>query len=86
MTKNALLAAVVGLVCYAQLDAADQSGVQRILDKYREVRPQADDLAIYELDWAPTLKAAQEEAAKQNRPIFLILVRNSFGNIAGGHC
>lgn len=86
MAKNTLFAAVVGIVCSAQLEAADRRDVERIMDKYRSIRPQATDLAIYELDWAPTLKAALVQAADQNRPIFLVLVRNSFGNLASGHC
>jgi hypothetical protein len=56
------------------------------LEKYRSVRPQEQDLAIYGLDWAPTLKDAKVRAAKEQRPIFLIVITNSFGNVYTGHC
>ena len=63
-----------------------QRDVQGVLDKYGAVRPKDADLAIYQLDWSPTLKAAKEKAAKGGRPIFLVLVLNSFGNVCSGHC
>ncbi|HKB42698.1 MAG TPA: hypothetical protein VKD72_40085 [Gemmataceae bacterium] len=73
--------------------AADQSGpqrqdaeVQKILDKYRSFRPGDKDLAIFQLDWVPTLKDARDKAAREKRPIFLVVVTNSFGNMYTGHC
>ncbi len=86
MTKKILLAAVAGVIGVAHVGAADQRDVGKIREKYHSVRPRATDLAIYELDWAPTLKAAREQAAEQERPIFLIFVTNSFGNGRSGHC
>jgi hypothetical protein len=65
---------------------ADQSDAKSALDKFRSVRPQPADLAIYQLDWMPTLKAAKERAAKEERPIFLVVVTNSFGDLSSGHC
>jgi hypothetical protein len=43
-------------------------------------------LAIFQLDWTPTLKDAKAKAAKERRPIFLIVVANSFGDMQSGHC
>jgi hypothetical protein len=60
--------------------------VQKILDKYRSFRPDDKELAIFQLDWAPTLKDAKEKSAKEKRPIFLLVVTNSFGNLYTGHC
>jgi hypothetical protein len=59
---------------------------QKILDKFQAARPDANALAIYQLDWAPTLKAAKEKAAKEARPILLMVVSNTFGDLYTGHC
>ena len=68
---------------HAQAPDADK---QRILDKYRLVRPNEKDLAIFQLDWVPTLKEARGRAAKERRPILLLVVMNSYGNLFTGHC
>lgn len=67
-------------------DAAKSADAQKILDKYQAIRPDADDLAIYGLDWMPSLRAAREKAAKEKRPILLMVVHNSYGNLYTGHC
>jgi hypothetical protein len=79
------LATLLVLAC-ATTAHAEPRDVENVLDKYRSIRPQDADLAIYQLDWTPTLKAAKERAAKENRPIFLVVVRNAFGDLASGHC
>ena len=66
--------------------ASKDADVQKVLDKYRSFRPDDKDLAIFQLDWMPTLKDAKEKAAKEQRPLFLIVVTNSFGNMYTGHC
>jgi hypothetical protein len=78
--------AFVAMVCVAGAQAADQHDVQSVLEKYGAVRPKDADLAIYQLDWSPTLKATKEKAAKEERPILLVVVLNSFGNVCSGHC
>ena len=65
---------------------AQAGDVRDILQKFKSIRPQDKDLALYGLDWAPTLRDAKARAAKEHRPIFLIVVTNSFGNIYTGHC
>ena len=60
--------------------------VRAVLTKYDSIRPHEKDLAIYRLDWAPNLKHANTRAAKESRPVFLIVVTNSFGNMYTGHC
>ena len=64
---------------------AKSSEVQKVLDKYRAVRPGARDLAWFSLDWATTLKEAKERAAKEKRPI-LFLHTNGRGNLYCGFC
>jgi RNA polymerase sigma factor (sigma-70 family) len=70
----------------ARQTAAVNEDVQKVLDKYRAARPDDKELAIFQLDWTPTLKDAKAKAAKDERPIFLIVVTNSFGNMHSGHC
>jgi hypothetical protein len=83
---NLLLAAVLAMAGVPPAHGADQSDVKRVLDRFHAVRPQAASLSLYQLDWLPTLKAAKEKAAKENRPIFLVVVTNSFGDLYTGHC
>ena len=65
---------------------APDGDVRTILDQYRRFRPADKDLAIFQLDWVPTLKDARERAAKERRPILLLVVTNSYGNLFTGHC
>jgi hypothetical protein len=60
--------------------------VQKILEEYRLLRPADKDLAIFQLQWVPTLKEARERAAMEHRPILLLVVTNSYGNLFTGHC
>jgi hypothetical protein len=84
--RKILIAAVLAVTCVARAHAADLSDVKRTLDKFQTILPREADLSLYQLDWLPTLKAAQERAAKDNRPIFLVVVTNSFGDLFSGHC
>jgi hypothetical protein len=86
VTSRRLLGVVLGLACVVSARGADQGDVRSVLDKFRSVLPQAADLAIYQLDWVPTLRAAKEKAAEEERPIFLVVVQNSFGDLRSGHC
>ena len=86
MATKKLLVAILGMACVVSARGADRRDVQSVLDKFHSIRPQAADLAIYQLDWVPTLKAAKEKAAREERPIFLVVVRNSFGDLCSGHC
>jgi hypothetical protein len=81
-----LIVVILAIACVAGAHGADEGDVKGVLDKLRSVRPQAADLALYQLDWVPMLKAARQRAAKENRPIFLVVVTNSFGDLYTGHC
>ena len=86
MKATLLIVAVLTMACVAVGRGADQGDVKSVLDKFQSVRPQDADLALYQLDWTPTLKEAREKAATEKRPIFLVVVTNSFGDLYTGHC
>jgi hypothetical protein len=81
-----LFVVLLGMTCAVCAQAADRREADGIIDKFDAVRPTAVELAIYQLDWQPTLKAAKEKATRENRPIFLVVVTNSFGDVCTGHC
>ena len=60
--------------------------VKRILARYQAIRPAAKDLGMYRLDWADSLDIALKRAAKENRPVCLIIIHAKYGDIASGHC
>ena len=60
--------------------------VKRILARYQAIRPTAKDLGMYRLDWADSLDGALKRAAKENRPVCLIVIHAKYGDIASGHC
>ena len=64
----------------------EDMGVKRILARYQAIRPAAKDLGMYRLDWADSLDEALKRAAKENRPICLIIIHAKYGDIASGHC
>ena len=88
MPLRITLAFVIAALCTTSLLHAQtpDGDVQNILDQYRRFRPADKDLAIFQLDWVPTLKEAKERAAKEQRPILLLVVTNSYGNLFTGHC
>ena len=65
---------------------AEDAGVKRILARYQAIRPAAKDLGMYRLDWADSLDIALKRAAKENRPVCLIIIHAKYGDIASGHC
>jgi hypothetical protein len=78
--------AILALGIGVSVQSADSSDVKGVLEKFESVRPQAAELVLYQLDWMPSLKAAKEKAAREERPIFLVVVTNSFGDFYTGHC
>ena len=84
-TTLALVTAALWATSLLHAQAPD-GDVRTILDRYRRFRPADKDLAIFQLDWVPTLKEAKGRAAKERRPILLLVVTNSYGNLFSGHC
>lgn len=70
----------------SQPASTPDDSVRAVIEKFQAIRPVEKDLAVYGLDWAPTLKEAKVRAEREHRPVLLIVVTNSFGNIYTGHC
>ena len=66
--------------------ASAAASSQRILARYQSLRPAAKDLGMYRLDWADSLDVALKRAAKEKRPVCLIIIHAKYGDIASGHC
>ena len=65
---------------------SEGTGTRGILERYRSIRPEAKDLAMYRLDWATSLDDALKRAAKESRPVYLIIIHAKYGDITSGHC
>jgi len=83
MKKIALIFFSVFLAGFVKGEDVD---VKRILARYQAIRPAAKDLGMYRLDWADSLDEALKRAAKENRPVCLIVIHAKYGDIASGHC
>src|SRR5262245_43297054 len=81
MPRTAWLPLIVVFCATGLLPGEPTGDVKKVVDRYRSIRPDDRDLTTFQLDWAPTLKEAKEKAAKEGRPIFLIVVTNSYGNM-----
>jgi hypothetical protein len=60
----------------------------RILDAYEAARPADEELGLFRLDWAGSLKEAKARAVKEGRPIFFVSTTQleRAGDLRGGHC
>ena len=65
---------------------AQDPQAKQVLEKYKALRPSDQDLAMYRLDWADSLEEAKQRAAKEGRPIFLVIIHAKYGDISSGHC
>jgi len=65
---------------------AENPAAKRILAGYQALRPAARDLAMYRLDWAESLDVALKRAARENRPVCLVIIFAKYGDMASGHC
>ena len=74
------------LLFFAGFAFAEDSAAKRILAGYQALRPTVKDLAMYRLDWEDSLDSALKRAAKENRPICLIIIHAKYGDITSGHC
>lgn len=84
--KTAFVALLAGAAWALPAHADDWRDVADVRAAFRAIYPTRAELAIYQLDWAPTLTSAKEKAAREQRPIFLVVVTNSFGDMCSGHC
>ncbi|MCP4847703.1 MAG: hypothetical protein GY899_07145 [Verrucomicrobiaceae bacterium] len=66
--------------------SAQTPEVQSALKRYNEFRPEKNELAMYQIDWAISLQAAQDKALKENRPVFLVIIHAQYGDLDSGHC
>jgi len=65
---------------------AEQPEADRILDRYKQKRPDARQLAMYRLDWADSIETALERSRAEGRPVMLIVIHARYGDITSGHC
>ena len=70
----------------ATIVPAQDSAVKSVLDRYENFRPGADELAMYQIDWAPSLAEAQKRARREKRPVFLVIIHAQYGDLTSGHC
>ncbi len=81
-----ILCVLALLLLTATLALAQDREVKSVLDLYEDFRPQADDLAMYQIDWAPSLEEAQKRALREKRPVFLVIIHAQYGDLTSGHC
>ncbi len=76
------------LACLSLVAVAQNNHVEELAERCRQARPGAEELAFYSLDWAPSLEAALERAAQEQRPVFFIHLTNISGptEFFSGHC
>lgn len=77
---------LVMILLAATLAPAQDREIQSVLDRYEDFRPGADDLAMYRIDWAPSLEEAQKRALREKRPVFLVIIHAQYGDLTSGHC
>lgn len=78
-----IAATILLAACLAQAQDAE---VRKIQDAFKAKLPSVDELRWYQLDWVPTLKDAKDRAAREKRPICLLVCINVHGNLYTGHC
>ena len=66
--------------------AAQTEDAQLVLDRYQVIRPSDDELAMYRVDWAPSLEAALKRSAIEKRPVALVIIHAQYGDLSSGHC
>ena len=81
MLRTLLTASLLALSAFAQSPAAKEA-----LEQFDRLRPGDEDLAMYRLDWAPSFEAAQKRAAKEKRPVLLVVIHAKYGDMISGHC
>jgi hypothetical protein len=82
-TAWSIAALALTLLGPARAQTADE-----VRERAAELRPADGALAVYRLDWARDLDAARARAAKERRPLLLLVVENisGGGDLFTGHC
>lgn len=83
---NRTLALLIVSTTMPVVATAQDETARSVLEQYEEFRPSDAELAMYELDWAPSLSFAKTRAAREKRPILLVVIHAQYGNIHSGHC
>ena len=75
------------LVASVPLSAATPDAAKRIEARFDSAKPDEKRLGFYSLDWAMNLQDAKARAAKEHRPILMILNTNITAgtNFFSGH-
>ncbi len=83
-TKAAAFAMALAVATTAAGDQTEDA--RQMLDRYRELKPTDDELAMYRLDWVDSLEVAKRRAADENRPILVVAIHARYGDLFTGHC
>ena len=83
-TQTAAIALALAAVTTATRAQTDEA--RQVLDRYRELKPTDDELAMYRLDWVNSLEAAKRRAAEEDRPILVVAIHARYGDLFTGHC
>lgn len=81
-----ILSCLVFLWSVTSTSWALDENAKRILARFDAIRPDADELAMYRLDWAASIDTALQRAAAEGRPVFLVVIHAKYGDVASGHC
>ncbi len=68
------------------ISVAQDENAKQILARFDALRPSANELAMYRLDWVDSLDEALQRAAAEGRPVFLVVIHVKYGDVASGHC
>ena len=77
---------LVSLLTATRLSFAQDEGAKQILAQFDDMRPTANELGMYRLDWAGSLDEALQRAVEERRPVFLIVIHAKYGDVSSGHC
>lgn len=68
------------------ISLAQDEDAKRILARFDTIRPTANELAMYRLNWAESLDDALQRAAAESRPVLLVVIHAKYGDVFSGHC
>ncbi len=74
---------LVSLLTTTSLSFAQDEAAKQLLARFADMRPTANELGMYRLDWAGSLDEALQRAEKEHRPVFLIVIHAKYGDVSG---